>query len=196
MNLILTLLYIEKIVWIFPAIRQYKNKYFAYFLTLGLLGIAGFICREVFSFNANIVNTFAFLFLLIAVLPKKFVRKYFYIFALLFLALVCVYLFFITLKLEVIIWVAFHILIFSIIFFDFLNELVIHEAIKWFYAVLLFYELSLIVEFFNMITETEGTLFYYLISMIAQILVGLFFCFVKPDSLKCAIKLKELGGKK
>lgn len=186
------ILYVSSIVWLFPIIRQYKGNFFYFFLILGLLDPLNILDKKVLHlFHDSVFFAIASLLLFFSVqnnltsLLKGWVIN-------LLLSILYLSLMLILPKLEILI-AAIHLLI----LYKFIKITVIqlHNTGKFnlFYFVLVFYELSLII---NLIVHLVGTdmglvIFYSTLSF--QILVAIFFTVFREDSslLKIHIKVND-----
>lgn len=179
-------------IWIVPIFRQYKTNLFAFFLILGLIDPIAFISLTVFKFL--IPNGFHMIFsyfLLVSLLDKNVIKKYFLVFLIPLAILLVAGL--TTDLLDEQTWIFLmifvHFLIFSVILKLYALNQTSTGFISIFYLVLLFYELTLIFKFIVVTLGFENATGYYIITTIVQIAMGLFFSIVREDNTKLVIKL-------
>jgi hypothetical protein len=178
----LKLLYFASIiVWILPAIRNYKGEFFDFFLILALIDpialLYGFITKT--SIPVWLTVLFVYL-LIISLLSEEKIKnlKYILIFFPLFFVVLIPFLekkhLLITIIIEC-----------SIVFLFFLKFLIVdyvnNKRIKLFFLMLVFYELTVILKFFNIIIGFADAYGFYFVTSIAQIIFGLFFSIVRED---------------
>jgi hypothetical protein len=184
MNLadILKLLYfVSIIVWIFPAIRNYKGEFFDFFLILALIDpiaiIYGLLTKT--SIPGWLTVLFAYL-LIVSLLSEENIKDLKYI-------LIIIPILFVVLIpfLNKKYFLGFLVIENIILFLFFLKFLIVdyvnNKRIKLFFLMLVFYELTVILKFFNIIIGFADAYGFYFVTSIAQIIFGLFFSIVRED---------------
>ncbi len=179
------LIYSSVVVWIFPAIRQWKGRLFYYFLILAIIDPVSYI--HLILLNTNIpfkFNIIASLFLLFSITWKIFSNKLNKI-ILLFLSAFIIFLFLLfdlSVKGNILVLI----LIYSIVFLVFLKDLIVEyvntSTINLFYMMLVFYQLTMISKFLNLIIGFADATAFFIITSIAQIFFGLFFSIFREDN--------------
>lgn len=169
------------IVWILPAIRQYKTEFFDFFLILALIDpitiIYGLITKT--SLPTWITVFFAYL-LIISVLSEEKIKK------LKYLLIIIPFLFVLSipfLNKQNFFWILLAENI--IIFIFFLRFLIIDyvqtSKINMFLFMLCFYEMTVILKIFNLIIGFSNAFTFYFITGMAQIIFGFYFSIHRED---------------
>ena len=182
--------YASIIVWLLPAIRQYKGKYFYSFLILALSDPLTFFSGEVLQVPNYFFHSIAgiLLFYSIGTSNQSFLK--YWKFNLLFI-LVFLFTLFTVPNLLFLILIL-HVLILS----KFIKQSVIrlHQSgeLNYFLLVLIFYEITVLLKVIVFISGTDmGILFFYF-TVSFQILVALFFTIFREDSSILTLKLRTL----
>ena len=184
------ILYLSALVWIFPIFRQYKTKYFIFFLALGTADLFSEALKKFDLVETNLHVVIISYISYLGVLDKTKLRKYWYIYTIVFVPFIIVNL--ITSN----IFQVFSIIIIDLaillsILTDFYNDIVDDKEINLFFVVFILYQVSSVVKMFNVITYTFGGLYYFVVMLAFQILIGIFFSFYRPDKPKIAFPLKS-----
>lgn len=169
------------IVWILPPIRQYRGSMFDFFLVLALIDpitlVYGMTTRK--SLPMWIFSLFVYL-LIISVTSEEYLRKMKY----LFIALPLFFISFIPFMQTK----HYHFIIIfenSVLLFIFLKWLITNyvdkKKLNFFYLMLVFYILTVILKYFNLLIGFADASQLFVIASISQILFGLFFAVVRED---------------
>lgn len=178
------LLYISTVLWLFPPIRQYKRYFFYFFLVLALIDPISFIYLELthksVPFGFYIMANFL---LFISTLEKSSLQRnlFFIIFSGLILLGIVVFAGF-TFKQNLIILLAFQIMIFAGILKKFIINFALNKRIMLFQLVLIFYVLTTITKFLNLLTNFADATAFFIITSIAQIIFGFYFSIVRENN--------------
>ena len=195
MKTIYYLVYLTTILWAIVPFRQFRKKYFFYFLTWASADIATLPARLIFHSGTNFFYApFSFL-ALISLQDVKFIKKYRIVIIILFLA-VCI----ISLNNNVtgipdtqMFWISVSIIHFFILLI-FLKELIIifveDNLVSLFLIILIFYEFTVLAKFLNNFTGFTNDYIYYVITSIFEILFALFFIIFKSDDKRLIFQLK------
>ncbi|MCX7876522.1 MAG: hypothetical protein N2321_10205 [Melioribacteraceae bacterium] len=169
------------IVWILPAIRQYKTEFFDFFLILALIDpvavVYGYFAKA--SIPLWLTTLFAYL-LIISLLSEDNIKKLRYILILIPIV------FMISIPLIQREYFLYLIITENIIIFIFFLKFLIthyvnHQKINLFYFMLCFYELTVILKLSNLIIGFSNAILFYFFTGIAQIIFGFFFSIVRED---------------
>lgn len=171
--------YLGVLVWIVAALRQFKGKYFFFFLFWVSADILTLIARLAFHSGTNFFYVpFSFL-AYIGLLDFRYIKKYWVILVILFLV-VCT----ISLKYNLITICV--IIIHFIILLEFLKEFIIpfirNNVISIFILVLIFYEITLVAKYLNYLTGFTNGYYYFIITTFFEIAFGIFFIIFKADN--------------
>lgn len=179
---IIKLLYFASlIVWILPPIRQYKSYMFDFFLVLAVIDPATFLYGLITKSNLPLWLIALFIYLLfISIVTEEFLKKLKYVF-------IALPLLFVT-SIPYMSTKYYHILFVSmdlVLLFVFLKWLITSyvesKKLNIFYLMLVFYMLTIILKFFNLIIGFADASAFFIITTIAQIAFGLFFSIFRED---------------
>lgn len=176
--------YVSIGAWFFPLIRQYKHKYFHFFLILAFSDPFNFLMFHVFHFSVErslLISTLLMIFSF-----SNFYRNHFYIYSLIILVTGTLILtllpisdysleFLILMFLLVIVFIALKLLV-----LDTMHT----KTIGLFHLVLFLYVLSLALKFFIDLTLIVDFYIYFQITTTFEILVAVFFCFYNESNTK------------
>ncbi len=190
MNVLYNSIYVSIIIWFIIPFRQLNQRYFYYFLLFALLDPINLGLKELVHMNTNILFIpFSFL-ALVTVQEVRFIKKYWLIILIIFPFIFVINLnglsnfdFFILMSLI-------HFLIFLKLIKDFVVNIVKNNLFDIFLLVLVFYELTVITKFLNLLSGFTDANIYFIITTTFEILIGLFFCIFKSDDNKLLLQLK------
>ena len=175
MLLIESIAIINSVVWLIIPIRQFKTRFFLFFLILGLLDPTAYIWDHIFKLNIAVpylLGTIILLYPALFEIKKKF--KIGLIHALFTVGLIVV---FYAINISIIIQIVIH----FIIFISFLKVLVIffseNRKLLLFHLILVLYEFSLLLKFFVFYLEPGVGPAYYYVTTSFEIMIGIFFIF-------------------
>ncbi len=182
MNNVLIIIFTLTFIWLLVPIRQFGTKYFLFFLILGLLDPIFILSFNIFKISVepifligtglltygvfvNLSNANRLLatgtMLVVCVLSAVFVRDYY---------------------LHIILFI--HLIIFFCFLTIILKEFSERRFLKYFYILLITYEISLLVKFFLTISFHEIAAAYFHFTSIIQILIGIAFLFINEKNSK------------
>lgn len=170
------LIFLSVIVWLLPPFKQYKGRYFLFFLILAVIDpIAfsyGFITRTTLPGQVSTLFHYS---LILSLISKDVIKKNWVFFLLLTLVMFVPTI----LRFDRIQNLLVNILLQSVITFIILKNFILHfvtnRSISVFHSVFLFYQFTNILKYLNILVGyADATAFFYITS-IAQIAFGLFF---------------------
>ncbi len=180
MELIKYIAYLSSIVWLLSPIRQYKTRFFLFFLLLGLYDPVFISAFYLFKVDISVLYLPGSIVLLYSVLFNVKDRTKYVITISLFIICVIVALY--SPANVIILQLIIHILI----FFSFLKIFTINYSdnrkISVFLLILLSYEFSLLLKFFIYLIEFEVGIMYFHLTTVFQILIGIFFLFINEKN--------------
>lgn len=180
MAIVSILYYLNSFIWLFPPVRQYKGRYFYFFLVLALLDPAALLAYKCMGIPFYSIYTFGGFLCLVSLAGIGGTKNYIYsaaIFLLLVLNLTNPFNLRILVMIENIIIIYF-VLIITIQFYN------IHQRFSHFHLVLLFYEATIITKFlFLLLTIKTGAIYFYVTSFF-DIFAAIYFCIVKGSENK------------
>ena len=174
-ELIKSIQYLSSFIWLLVPIRQFKTRFFFFFLVLGLLDPLAFISHHFFKFNTTVLYLLGTILLLYPALFE--LGKKIKLSIILFLLTASLIVVFYSMPVSIIIQMVIH----FIIFITFLKVLVIYfsenRKLLLFHLMLVMYEFSLLLKFFVYYHEVEVGPTYYIVTTAIQIMIGIFFIF-------------------
>jgi len=181
------IIYISTFFWLFPPFRQFKGRYFYYFLILALSDPVNLISVTLIGIPHHIIHCIAGLLLLYSINSIEYVKKYL-IANIIFILAFFLFLFLLNDLLYVILTL--HLLIlYRFIRLSLLNTYSKNE-LNVFLFLLVFYEISVIVNLIVFISKSNlGVVFYYL-TLSFQILIAIFFTIFREDSSLLKLKFR------
>ena len=173
------IVYISTFFWLFPPFRQYKGRFFYYFLILALSDPLAIINYSFIGIPHYFIHSIAGLLLLYSFDSIVYVKKYL-IANIIFILAFFLFLFLLNNLLYVILTL--HLLI----LYRFIRQALINtyskNELNIFLCALVFYEISVAVKTIEFISGTDlGIIFFYL-TLSFQILVAIFFTIFREDS--------------
>jgi hypothetical protein len=190
MNILYIIIYISIAVWLLPPFRQYKGNYFFYFLILALSDPVSLAASNFFGvYGQNVHSISAYLMIIsliyfpknskpkmILVIPMTliFISGYIYIDNLTYLLFLL------------------HILILIVFLKRTLILVYKHNTINLFYWVLLFYEVSLVINIYLMLEVDDIKVVIYYATLFFQIFVAIFFTIFIEKSQSIIFKLRQI----
>ncbi len=168
------------LAWFILPIRQYNTRFFLFFFILALfdpLALLSFYIVKVSTQYVFSAGTTILLYVALFDVKKKY-RILFFAFSVLMYA-VSVFVFRFN-------EISIHIVIHFVILIQFLKLLMKKysetRTLLWFQIILIIYEVSLLLKFFILITESQiGPVYFYTTTLI-QIFIGIFFLFVNEKN--------------
>jgi hypothetical protein len=183
-NTALIVYYISIFIWLFPPFRNYKTKYFYFFLVLALADPVTLFANIVFNINPARIFILAATFQFISVLqfnssniPVKYVKIFLVLFSLVSFIFLDVNLLWIMTALLLY-------LVLIIILRDFILDIKSGEQINFFFFVLSLYILSVSLKMVSYIASIDLGPVYFNLTTAFQILIGIYFTFFNINNSK------------
>jgi len=186
----LTIYYCSIFFWLLPPIRQYRRKYFYYFLILALSDPFNLLYVKLIGFPLFITySTAGFLLLFSITYPatKNNIKKTIFIQLPLMLILILGTIYFHSLLYLVLIS---HFLILLIFIRSLILPIYLRDQINFFYVALVFYELSIVVNIAMVLGESEIKVLMFYITISFQFLLAIFFTIFTEKSPSLNIQLR------
>lgn len=184
--------YFDPFIWILAAVRQYKTRYFYYFLFNALCDPLGMIYERTINHSNNIpVYLILSYFTFMALFSFKQIKGHL-IFWLLPLLFLIVYL---TLYVQLHVWFILlmicHLFILFRLLYDLLKQLYEEKLFDIFISVIIFYELTNLTKIGSIVTGLNSHVFYYyLLTNVFVTFIGIFFIVSKYGASKLFLKFK------
>lgn len=179
-------IYLSILVWIFPPLKQFRGRFFYYFLILALadpITIALRYFHIEFSLPLYVLVSAG----LLISLPRNQIKfSYLVPVVVLPLILVC---FLPSADLMILIGVI-HLLILFVLFKYAINYIFINGKLQIFHLLLVAYETTMMLKFIKIIFELNtGKVDFYFITGF-QVILGILFCFIREESPRLALKFR------
>lgn len=178
------LYFISIIIWLLPPIRQYRTKLFFFFLILAVMDPISFAYFQIFNKTIPFgFYLFANFLLFISLMEFNSIKKNLFIIissGLLFLLIIIFANF--TTNQNLIILTAIQFLILATVLKKFIVNFALNKYINLFQLVLVFYLLTVITKFLNLLTSFADATAFFIITSIAQIIFGLYFSIFRENN--------------
>lgn len=178
-------------MWIFPAIRQFRGRFFFYFLILAVADPLTIIAALLIGFNVGPAQPLLISSLLvISLFDSESLKKNKY--KLIGILTTCFIIALVS-NSQTIYFTSIallHIFIFYYILILFIKKNVDDKAVNIFYIVLLLYELTNILKISNLAFEITNADEYHTLTSIFQVAIGLYFSLFRENSARNLIKLQ------
>jgi hypothetical protein len=182
---------LENLLWVFPAFRQIKGRYEAYFVLLAFEGLFSSLIRLYHITNLiNFLHVGTSFLLPLCLLDRnrKSVFDYIYIASAILIIGVIIPEHRISMMMLTLIML--HLFIFTIFLKDFVWETVTNKAFDLYFIMLIIYELSILVRLFYAANGSSMGLYYYVVLTILEIFIGIFFTIFRENNPRLQIQLK------
>ncbi len=169
------------LVWLFPPFRQYKNKFFIYFLILAILDPLVLLIQLFIYFQPVRIYLIGSLIQMISLMSSKNILRYKFI--LLPIIIINIWFSFYFGRSEIMAALIVEILIILTIFLRLtLTNIYENMHIKLFYIILDFYVISLIVKFLVSLVDLKLGMNYFFLVSAFEIIIGIFFIFFNDEN--------------
>ncbi|MGE5431193.1 MAG: hypothetical protein ACM3QX_08970 [Syntrophomonadaceae bacterium] len=181
------IIFLSTLVWIFPPLRQFRGRFFYYFLIIALsdpISITFHYLKLEWSTPLFVLFSAGLLFSL----PQQ--NRYLrlpYLIPALILYIAAIY--FLPVSDQIILLGLIHITIVYILFKYIITYVYENGRIQLFHLLLLTYEISLLLKFINLIFELHAGIVNFNFITGFQIILGILFCFIKEESPKLSFRL-------
>lgn len=181
MLLIKIIYFSSLVVWLFPAIRHFKRRYFLFFLLLALSDPLNLLLVYLGNNNFNFFPITSYL-MILSVLEKSFVKKNKIPFSIGFLIITIIAIISTNRSIYFSIVLISTIMILLIFLKNFILSYVESKKIDLFLIVLIFYISTNLFKFLNVMVGFSDATAFFIITSIAQIAFGLFFSIFREDN--------------
>lgn len=180
---------ISLLIWFIIPILHWRRKFFFYFLVLGLTDVTSIILTYYFGkivFYPYVLTSFL---LIVSLQDRSFVYRFkYYIVAI----SVCIIYFGgeHSPPFSEVVLLSLHIIILIRILYLFVIDVGNNLRLNLFYVFLLFYEITVISKFLNILFNLVDGAMYFNITTAFEIFIGLFFLFFRYDNSRIVFQLK------
>ncbi len=184
---------ISTILWSIPFLRQYKTKYFLFFLLVGISDSLAFVyVKFIDHHNNHVVYFIMYSLWLISIIDFNFLKKYYFSLVILLLLVsigICIpdkmnpkigYLWMVLLSL----------MISSKFIFDLIKEMSNYKTFNIFIFILIFYLITLASKYLELLSSISFGSFYYLSTNSFEIFIAIFFIIFRYGSPKLRVHIK------
>lgn len=183
---------ISATIWLLPPIRQYKTRFFYFFLLLGLADAVPLMLMQNITLASLPYYLVVSYFLLLALYDKETLKQKF-LYVVLILAVVVVIAFFTNnTALQRLLFFILHGLLLLRVTHMMGVDLIKTQSLNGYFVALVFYELLTLTKFFNFLVKVADlsvmTNFYVVTGV--QITIGIFFTIFKEDDRRIRVKLE------
>jgi hypothetical protein len=184
--------YLDPFVWIIAAVRQYKTRYFYYFLFNALCDPIGIIYESTINHSNNIPVYLVLGYLtFVALFPIKKVKENLIAWLVPLFLLIAYLAIYIQLHVWFILLMVIHLFILFRLLYDLLEQLYEEKIFDIFISVIIFYELTNLTKLGSIVTGLNSHVFYYyLLTNVFVTLIGMFFVILKYGNRKFVFELK------
>jgi hypothetical protein len=184
------LYHISIVIWVFPAIRQFRKDVFLYFLILAIGDPIAMVFQTLFKINLPsqvfVVTSYA---MLTGVLYKRSSKKLKMALILFGVVLSVLMIFlFIPPTYCLMTLIMIHCILSVLFVKTFIIDYSTNSRINYFYLALIFYTLTVITKFLVVIIGLNDATAFFILTSIAQIFFGLYFSIVGEHKQKPVVK--------
>ncbi len=181
---------LENFVWLFPALSQRGKRLSFYFY---ILGGAGFV-ELIFLLNhrslfADEIAFFVSALTVYLLFENKRLRKWRYCFIALLLGVTTTAYFKHFGRFELYLFLLSRVVILGVFLKQLISDSLIKQQFNLFLVCLVLYELSIVLRIGFALTQTQVGLYYYLVSMSFETMLGIFFTLFREDSRGIRLKI-------
>lgn len=188
-SLIGNLLYVIDFVWLFPAIRQYKTKYFALFLIMAIDDPLGLFWTYLGLSNSYLISIITLFAVFLSFFEKRVLKEHWYFFLVTIIFLLLGYFITTNWTNHVILTIAIIIIILLALINDF-SSCIIRGKVDLFSGALILYFGSYMVNYIiYLIYDYEDILQVVVAFIILEIILGIFFIIFRADDNKLLLNI-------
>jgi hypothetical protein len=176
---------ISAILWLLPIFRQYKTRYFFFFLVLGLTDPINIIIVSFLGIKPHFIHSIAGLLLITSLLDEMSWKKR-YSLVIILLCLSAIIYFLNNFLVEILI---FHFILFSIFIKRALTPFFMNNDLNIFSLCLVFYELTIVTKLIVFLNKTDIGIEFFYLTLLLETLLAIFFSLFRAKDKKMAIHL-------
>lgn len=178
--------------WLLPPFRQYKGRFFYYFLIMALSDPLTILCFEVLKLPVESIHSVAGLFLAYSLFFQNNNTKQEIILLLSFLLGFIISIIYLT-NLHYLI-LSIHIVIFLFLLKMAILPIYYKNTINIFYFALLFYELSIVLNYTLIMGNSNIKMLLFYMTLFFQILMAIFFTIFTEKSKSMILHIKQIDN--
>lgn len=187
------IVFISIVFWLLPPLKQYKNRFFLFFVVLALTDPLGIVLGKIFLFIPYLLYNFSGIVAYFVLFDlKKFNKRNVLTFVIL-IALAGLssnspskYTFYFIIFINFLILVKF--LKIALIF------VVENSLVNIFHMVLILYQTTSILKMLSVVENFSSGIYYFAITNIFQILIAIFFTIFREDDKRLHLDLKKIAN--
>ncbi|MCU7492666.1 MAG: hypothetical protein ACM3UR_14840 [Bacteroidota bacterium] len=189
MKLSQIIFYISITIWLLPPLKQFRGKFFYYFLIQAISDPVAWALVELHYYNLPFYVAKDLFLILCLWNQKETIRKVYVIIPVLLLIHYLIY--GIDFKILALLISVAQIGVLYFIFKMATDDMLELKRVKIFYIVIILYELSVILKFIISITSINLGMVYFYVTTAFEILLGIFFIFVSERNERFSIAIPE-----
>lgn len=188
MSIARDIIYISIFFWLLPPFRQFRGKFFYFFLILGLSDPTSFLFVKLTSQSPEIIQIFLGILLFYSInFDLSTTRKKMYYHIAFISTLVIIYIIFNN---ALVILLLVHLSILLKLVRILLIKIFSEDSFNLFYFAIVFYQISVVLNLFVYLADSDIWLIIYYITLAFQILLAIFFTVFTEESKILILKLK------
>lgn len=188
-HLLKILFFISIIVWLFPPIRQRRNRYFIFFLLLAISDPISILMNKLNLSYYNIqYHTLMTFFLFVSLLHKNIIQNNKFKLIIVGVIILMLGLLVSDTKLFYSVYILFYCIIFLMFLKEFITKFIFDRIIHVFSIILMLYVLTNIFKVFNLLLSYVDATGFFFVTTIFQITMGLFFSIFREDKARIVLK--------
>ena len=188
MKIAYLIIWINIFIWLIPPVRQYKGKYFKFFLVLALIDPITWLSFKIFDINPNKVFVILVYILFISIFNSKEIQKNIILISLGLAAFISIPLLF-SINICVLVLTLMHLIITGIFIKRFMIVMGKEFIVDNFLTALILYEITISAKMiFYFLKIPDSILLYYLTTGF-EIFLALFFILFRSDNTRMKLKI-------
>ena len=184
---------ISQIIWFFPALRQYNEKLFYFFLVLALADPISLLFLFITKIHpAPFFPLVSSLILVLTVIGKEKLKTYSFHIVVTYFILILIPIIIGSRSFYYLLFSLLHIFVIYNIFGLFIKSYLKENVINIFYVLIILYELLNIFKVLNIVFQFPNVSLFLNTTLFFQVILGLYFSIVKESSPKNFFRFKTL----
>lgn len=189
MKLSQVIFYISLCIWLLPPLKQFRGKFFYYFLFQAISDPISLLLMKFHFYNLPFYVIKEILIILCFWNPKEALRKAYFIVPA--MGLIYYFIYYSHYNIMRFVIAVLHTAVLYFIFRKATDDIMDLKKIKVFYILIILYELSVILKYIMAISSVNLGTVYFSLTSAFEILLGVFFIFVSERNEKFAIPIPE-----
>lgn len=184
--------FISRVLWFIPPIRQYKSRYFLFFLSLTLMDLSSMFIRNVLHSSTNIHYIVLNLFSIFSVFSFQQLKKNVIWAVALSLFFLLVVLFKTDVIFDIYLLLISQMILLAVMLKRTTLQIIEDKIINLFYVVFILYFMLQLTRLFNVVLYFADATYFYELTTIIDYGIAVFFIVFREDSKKIIFPVKFL----